>query len=50
MAKKGTFFKIFKPIIWAQLCAYGTSKNAPFWAILGQLLKLIPGKPLERRI
>ena len=21
--KKGAFFEIFKPIIWAQLCAYG---------------------------
>ena len=26
------------------------SKNAPFWAILGQLMWLIPGKPLEFRI
>ena len=24
MAQKGAFFEIFKPIIWAQLCAYGT--------------------------
>ena len=23
MAQKGAFFEIFKPIIWAQLCAYG---------------------------
>ena len=22
-------------------------ENAPFWAILGQLMRLIPGKPLE---
>ena len=84
MAQKGAFFEIFKPIIWAQLCAYGNcpctksllnffwihsssgfpgimglkiSKNAPFWAILGQLTRLFgpfwvnfPGKPLELRI
>ena len=25
-------------------------KNAPFWAILGQLTRLIPGKPLELQI
>ena len=26
------------------------SKNAPFWAILVQIMRLIPGKPLELRI
>ena len=49
MAQKGAFFEIFKPIIWAQLCAYG---NCPCTkrAILGQLTRLIPGKLLELRI
>ena len=23
MAQQGAFFKIFKPIVWAQVCAYG---------------------------